>query len=75
MTEDMVCVVYIDDTIIAGPNNKKIDELVKDLGVNNQNYIHNFQLRDEDEVSNLLSIRIDKTGKRQFNLNTNKIDR
>ena len=61
-------VLYVDDTIIAGLDSKTIDELVKDLGVNNQDYIHNFQLRDEGEVSDFLCIKIENTGIRQFYL-------
>ena len=68
MKEDIMCVVYIDDSIIAGPDSKHIDESAKDLGVNTQDYIHNFQLRDEGEVGDFLGIRIEKTGKRQFDL-------
>ena len=47
MKQDMIYVFYVDDIIIAGPDSKKIDELIKDLGVSNQDDVHNFQSRDE----------------------------
>ena len=34
--------IYVDDIIIAGPDSKKIDELIKDLGVSNQDDVHDF---------------------------------
>ena len=64
----MICVVYVDDTIIAGPDSNKIDELIKDLGVSNEDYGQHFQLRDEDEVGDFLGIRLENTGKRHFDL-------
>ena len=33
MKHNMMVVVYVDDTIIAGPDADKIEELIKDLGV------------------------------------------
>ena len=47
MKQDMIYVFYVDDIIIAGPDSKKIDELIKDLGVSNQDDVHNSQSKDE----------------------------
>ena len=63
MKQDMICIVYVDDSIIAGLDSIKIDELIKDLGVSNEDCIHNSQLKDESEVGDVLRIRIEKTGR------------
>lgn len=68
MKKDRICIVNVNNTIIAGTDSNKIDELVKDLIVSDQNYVHNFQLRDEGEIGYFLEIIIDKIGKRQFDL-------
>ena len=47
MKQDMIYVFYVDDIIIAGPDSKKIDGLIKDLGVSNQDDVHNSQSKDE----------------------------
>ena len=64
----MICVVYVDDTIIAGPDSDAIEHEIKLLGITNDEYHHKFQLRDEGEVGDFLGIRIKKTGPNQFNL-------
>ena len=68
MKKDMICVVYVDDTIIAGPDSDAIEHEIKLLGITNDEYHHKFQLRDEGEVGDFLGIRIKKTGPNQFNL-------
>ena len=35
MKRDMICVVYVDDTIFAGPDTKAIEEVIAGLGVQN----------------------------------------
>ena len=64
----MICVVYVDDTIIAGPDPDAIDALIKDLGVDDGEHRHTFELRDEGEVGDFLGIRITKTSKNSFAL-------
>ena len=46
MKRDMICVVYVDDTIIAGPNSAEIEKLIRSLGVKDNEMRHTFQLRD-----------------------------
>ena len=66
MKKDMICVVYVDDTIIAGPDQKAINELIKTLGVKEAGQSHTFALRDEGEVGDFLGIRIEKVGGNKF---------
>ena len=33
MKKDLTCMVYVDDTIIAGPNSKDIENLISSLGI------------------------------------------
>ena len=68
LKDKMICVVYVDDTIIAGPDSVKIEELISSLGVRKDEQRHTFALRDEGEVGDFLGIRIEKTGPRQFKL-------
>ena len=68
MKDEMICVVYVDDTIIAGPDTKKIEELITSLGIAKEEERHTFELRDEGEVGDFLGIRIAKTGPKQFTL-------
>ena len=68
MKDEMVCVIYVDDTIIAGPDPKAIEELITSLGIAKEEQRHSFQLRDEGEVGDFLGIRIEKTGIKQFTL-------
>ena len=68
MKEDMIYVVYVDDTIIAGTNSQADKEKNWMIGIKNDNFQHNFQVRDEKEVEYFLCIRIKKVGKNNFNL-------
>ena len=68
MKGEMICVVYVDDTIIAGPDSQAIEEEIRLLGITNDEFQHKFQLRDEGEVGDFLGIRIKKVGKNSFNL-------
>ena len=63
-----MCVIYVDDTIIAGPDASKIDQLISDLGVKNNEQRHTFELRDEGEVGDFLGIRIEKGANNTFTL-------
>jgi hypothetical protein len=55
-----MCVVYVDDTIFAGPDAKMLEQEIRPLGVASDEYDHSFQLRDEGEVGDFLGIRIKK---------------
>ena len=68
LKDQMICVVYVDDTIIAGPDGAKIEELITSLGVRKDEQRHTFVLRDEGEVGDFLGIRIEKKGNRRFKL-------
>lgn len=68
MKNNMICVVYVDDTILCGPDNDALEAEIRGLGVNNLEQRHSFQLRDEGEVGDFLGIRIHKQGKGKFNL-------
>ena len=66
MKENMMCVIYVDDTIIAGPDSKEIDKLITSLGVAKEEQRHTFELRDEGEVGDFLGIRIEKGANNSF---------
>ena len=66
LKENMMCVIYVDDTIIAGPDSKEIDKLITSLGVAKDEQRHTFELRDEGEVGDFLGIRIEKGANNSF---------
>ena len=68
MKADLFCLVYVDDTILAGPNKSAIEDEIKGLGVSTSEQRHEFGLRDEGEVGDFLGIRIEKIGDRKFHL-------
>ena len=60
MKSDMICLIYVDDTIITGPDPIAIEKLIKSLGVAEDEQIHTFELRDEGEVGAFLGIQIER---------------
>ena len=66
MKQNIICVVYIDDTILAGPNAKELDKMITSLGIADDEKRHTFELRDEGEVGDFLGIRIQKRGTKKF---------
>jgi hypothetical protein len=68
MKAGMICVVYVDDTILCGPDSAALEAEIKGLGVNNLEQRHAFQLRNEGEIGDFLGIRIQKLGNEAFNL-------
>ena len=68
MKKDMICVVYVDDTIITGPDSTAIDDLIRNLGVAEEEQVHTFQLRDEGEVGAFLGIQIERNHDNTFYL-------
>jgi hypothetical protein len=62
LKKDMMVVVYVDDTIICGPDSKEIEKLIVDLGVSDDEHREVFELRDEGNVGDFLGIRIEKRG-------------
>ena len=71
MKKDIICVVYVDDTILAGPDPAAIEREIKGLGVSDGEQRHEFELRDEGAVGDFLGIRIEKRG---MNKNTGRPD-
>jgi len=68
MKKNMICLVYVDDTIIASPDSEAIELKSTGLRVSTDEQRHQFQLRDEGEVGDFLGIRIEKLGSRKINL-------
>ena len=68
MKKNMMVVIYVDDTIIAGPDPNAIEHLIKDLGIPDSEERETFALRDEGEVGDFLGIRIEKRAHRSFTL-------
>jgi hypothetical protein len=68
MKKDMICVVYVDDTILTGPDAQAIEKVIKSLGIKKDDQMHTFELRDEGEVGDFLGIRIEKVGSNSFQL-------
>ena len=52
--------MYVDDTILAGPNLDDINKEIQGLGVSTEEQARSFQLRDEGKVGDFLGIRIEK---------------
>jgi hypothetical protein len=46
MKKNIMCVVYVDDTIFTGPDGALIDAEIKGLGVNSKEQSHSFEIRD-----------------------------
>jgi hypothetical protein len=68
MKKDMICVVYVDDTILTGPDAQAIENVIKSLVIKKDDQMHTFELRDEGEVGDFLGIRIEKGGSESFQL-------
>ena len=68
MKKDLVCVVYVDDTIFAGPNADILEAEITGLGVCKDEQRHTFQLRDEGEVGDFLGVRIERRENNSFKL-------
>ena len=64
----MICVIYVDDTIFAGPSQKDIDTEVKMLGIKHKSEDRLFKFRDEGEISTFLGIKIDQQNNDEFYL-------
>ena len=68
MKRNMICVIYVDDTIFAGPCQQSINNEVKLLGIKHDSEEQPFEFRDEGELSAFLGIKIDKKGESEFYL-------
>ena len=45
-----MCVIYVDDKILAGPDSKALEEVIKSIGFIEEEQRHTFELRDEGKV-------------------------
>ena len=68
MKRDMICVVYVDDTIFASSDSNDIEEVITGLRAQNETQRHTFELRDESEVGDFLGIRIEKSNHNSLTL-------
>lgn len=68
MKKEMMCIICVDDTILAGPDVKVLEEVIKSLGMSEDEQCHTFKLRGEGEVGDILGIGIEKTGTKKFTL-------
>jgi len=66
MKNNMMCVIYVDDTIFTGPNQDLIDQEIKLLGIKQAHEERPFEFRDEGELSAFLGIKIEKKGIKVF---------
>ena len=66
MKYNIIFLVYVDDAILSGTDKQSIEAEIKSLGVSSDEHRHEFGLRDEGEVGNLLGIRIEKTGNNDY---------
>ena len=60
MKDQMMCVIYVDDTIFTGPSQQQLDDEIKKLGIKLSHEERPFEFRDEGELSAFLGIKIDK---------------
>ena len=60
MKKGMLCVVYVDDTIFAGPDANEIEKMIASLHDDHDNTKHKFHLESEGEVQDFLGINIKK---------------
>ena len=61
MKGNMICLVYVDDKILCGPNLDEINQEIIGLGTKGEVHIHSFQLKDEGQVGDFLGIGIEKS--------------
>ena len=64
----MICVVYVDDTIIGALHLTDINQEINSLGIFDVTRKHTFILRNEGEVGAFLGIQIKKLKPREFEL-------
>jgi len=68
MKHNMICVIYVDDTIFAGQNQTDIEREINLLGIKQANEEKPFEFRDEGELSAFLGIKIEQTKPNEFYL-------
>jgi hypothetical protein len=68
LKQGIMCVVYVDDTIFAGPDSLILEREIHQQGVSSAERRHVFQLCNKEEVGAFLEIQITKIGPRLFAL-------
>jgi hypothetical protein len=68
MKPGMICIVYVDDTIIGARQLSDINREIMSLGNVDDNIKHTFTLRDEGEVSAFLGMQIKRLTSNKFQL-------
>jgi hypothetical protein len=68
MKPEMICTVYVDDTIIGARQLSDINREIMSLGIDDDNMKHTVTLRDEGEVSAFLGIQIKRLTSNKFQL-------
>ena len=68
LKKNIMCVVYVDDTIFAGPDAGELEREIRSLGIDDGEKRHTFELRNEGEVANFLGVHIAKLGDGRFHL-------
>ena len=62
MKKEPMCVIYVDDMIMSGPDDKDIENETKSLDIHDSEKRHMFELKCSGEVNEFLGIRIEKLG-------------
>ena len=60
MKQDIICVIYVDDTTIAGLDSVAIEELITSLGIVKKNQRRSLDFRDEFMIGDFLGICMEK---------------
>jgi hypothetical protein len=68
MKDAMLCVVYVDDTIFAGPDASKLDEMIQSLSDDSGGTKTKYELQAEGTVQDFLGINIKQISERSFRL-------
>ena len=68
MKHNMMCVIYVDDTIFAGPNQDLIDKEVELHGIKHLDEEQPLEFRDEGELSAFLGIKIEQKDSNEYYL-------
>ena len=68
MKNNMMCVIYVDNTIFAGTNQAMIDGEVRQLGIKQSNEEQPLEFKEEGELSAFLGIKIEQKGLEEYYL-------
>ena len=68
MKDAMLCVVYVDDTIFAGPDAAELDKMIKSLTDDHGGTKSSYELEAEGSVQDFLGINITQVSDKSFRL-------